>query len=670
MKLKTLIFPLLMIMLFAWGCGDDQEIVNYNEENNIDGRVVGSVHGVVADNETNERLEGILVTWASRGAIHSTTTNSLGYYAITNLSPGDYEITFSGSDMYAVSLICVEVEDLDDVGIDEYPHEQNFHFSYYEDVDLYMLNAAVTGFVYARQDNETTAIAPGVTVIADFDGYDLADEDYLTVTDATGAYLFDGIPATNSVSLRTMPFSDGTYEYGVGAIMPTTLRANDTVLAAPIIATIAPATPFVLINNFDNDDFALTDDLVLTFSKTIDPASVTISLSSVAFGTVQYSSSWANDITLTINPFAPLQANTTYDLVISGMAMDNSPFTVTYAFNTVTGIQFVSTNLERVDGLFDEFAVDADITLVFDMPVDLSVHSGWVVLSDATPQFVATDVTAVAETVTIDPDYDLEPGSNYSLSYRIYSTIEGDYDERVIPFSTAEVVTAPVAVTGFALDMGAGWDADYNTTAVDFTWENDPTADVDYYYIYARDDYMNSDFVRVAFVVASNYLYDQSLTVTLPASFDYFAGAPQTPFLFGTEVSYGITAYNDAGESPVSTLIAVTDGTAPTPNLTKDGGGTCNNPGGSPMTVTLSLTMGGEYMADVAPTVNVVEAGGDPAAALDETTVTFEWDPDMNSGTFTFTVPAATNYAGDEFRVTGLEDTSGNQASEYIFVLP
>jgi hypothetical protein len=353
--------------------------------------------------------------------------------------------------------------------------------------------------------------------------------------------------------------------------------------------------------------------------------------------------------------------------------MDNNSFSVSYAFNTIIGIQFVSTNLERVDGVFNEFPVDGDITITFDMPVALGNYSGWVVLTDATPQVVATDVTLSADslTVTIDPDYDLEPGSNYSLSYRVYSTIEGDYDERVIAFSTAEVITIPAQVTGFALDMGASWEADYNTTAIDFTWENDPTADIDYYYIYARDDHMNSDFVRVAFVAASSYLYEQTLTVTLPSSFDYFSGVPITPFLFGTEVSYGITASNDAGEGPVSTLIAVTDGTAPTPSLAKVGGGTCNNPGGTPMTVTLALTMvSNEYMADIAPTVNVVEAGGDPAAMLDDAAVTFVWDPDMNSGIFTFIVPAATNYAGDEFRITGLEDTSGNLVSEYIFVLP
>ncbi len=104
MKSKlVLIFCLVAICLIT-GC--DKKEFTYDELF-VDGRVIGSINGVVSDAATNSRLANILVTWVAKGGIYTTRTNDLGYYGITNLDPGHYEITFSDIEGYAIGKTTV-----------------------------------------------------------------------------------------------------------------------------------------------------------------------------------------------------------------------------------------------------------------------------------------------------------------------------------------------------------------------------------------------------------------------------------------------------------------------------------------------------------------------------------------------------------------------------------
>ena len=667
MKNKSLIALSLFCVLFLLSCGD--EITKYVDNSETDGRVIGSINGVVADANTNERLGDIVVSWCKEGKIKETKTNSLGYYAISDLSPGYYEITFSGKSDYAVARVTVIIPTLQEIGIYNLPTDENFYHSEKMDMDLYRLNAGLTGVVWVKQDDENTNLANAVTVIADFNSYDISPDEYNAVTDSVGVFTFDSLPATPSVNLRTMPYNDGTYDYSVQTTS-TTLIPNGTANAGNIILAIAPATPFIVQNNFENDDFLLTNDIVITFSKLMNTNSFDIELWSYTYGNVEFEATWSNDITLTIDRYVALQANETYYLSLSGVSQDNNSFSETLDFETQEGIEFVWTNLERIDGVFDEFPIDSNIVITFTMEVDLNNYNGYVNLYDEDNALVLTSLSTDSTTLIIDPLYNLEPGRDYALYYKVYSTIEGDYDLGQINFETASDVTVPAQVSGFAVDMGDDWTADWNTTSITFKWNTIDNADG--YRIYAKDNGDNTDLVQVASFSAQDYVNEQSGTVYLNSypQFDYYDDDDiQTPFTNGTELTFEIFAYNDAGEGTFSDAVVVKDETAPTISISQDG--SADNTTGENAEFVVDLDYQIEYCSSTNnPTFTFVEYGGDSDYVLLSSTIVWVWDPDLRDGQATVTVPDGKCGAGDML-ITTVSDNSGNTSDpDTLYLTP
>jgi len=317
-KIKSIIIvSFILTILLLVGCGDDKAVTPNPE---VDLRVIGTIHGIVTDFNTNARIGAIQVTTVDNGKILSDTTDGLGYYSFVDLASGEYEITFYGSGAYAIGKTTVDIPSLQDIiGTPEYPDEdfqKDFHYSVTRDMKLYGLNARLTGLVYSIIDEETTSLASGVTLIADFADYDISPDEYTVSTNDDGTFSFTGLPSTPPVFLRSMPYNDGTYDFSV-QIATVSLIPNGTAYAGNIFLQIAPDEPFVVQNNFDNDNFGLADDLSLTFSKAMDANSFDIELSG-PYGEVEFEETWSNDITLTIDPYVILQANETYFLLLSG----------------------------------------------------------------------------------------------------------------------------------------------------------------------------------------------------------------------------------------------------------------------------------------------------------------------------------------------------------------
>ena len=342
---------LICIALLVTGCDLDQNLSgDESSDNYTDGRVIGTIHGVVKAAHSGARLKDITVTTVVKGETYWVFTNDVGHYAITNLSPGNYELTFSGSDGYAIMSTEENIPTLQEAGVPDMATSEDFHHAVTKDMSLVSLNAGVTGTVYTKQDDENTTLAgSGVTVIAEYAAI-FSPSWYSTVTDSNGVYSFSNLPAADEVSVKTMPFSDGTYDYAV-ATNDVGLLPGVTVTNDPIILEIATAYPFILTNNFENDDFGLTESLTMTFSKTMDASSFDITLSSELFV-----SSWTNDITLTIDPLVTLQASTTYSLSLSGESQDNNSFSASLSFITESSQIADTTAPAQVTG----FAVDEE----------------------------------------------------------------------------------------------------------------------------------------------------------------------------------------------------------------------------------------------------------------------------------------------------------------------
>jgi hypothetical protein len=307
--MKFLKFAFIVLGLAAMaGCFDSTSNFSGPEHQAINGRVIGFIHGIVYDAVDEARLANVLVTTVVRGGIQSTRTDGTGYYAFSNLPPGDYELTFSDAQTHATHCLTATVPDLDAVGIDWDYTDTDFHYSLALDAMLYGRSAGLIGNVYARRDAETTIPAAGVTVVVDFANFPISPNEYTAVTDATGAFIFTGLPATPNAMMRTLPWSEGGYDYAVAADN-VVLIPNTAVEADPLIMNIAGVIPFIVQNNFMNDEFTIGDDLVLTFSKLMDTASFTIALQRVGGEELAVVAGWSDGITLTLNPVAALQAN-------------------------------------------------------------------------------------------------------------------------------------------------------------------------------------------------------------------------------------------------------------------------------------------------------------------------------------------------------------------------
>ena len=560
-KIKIFISS-IYIALLVTGCDVDQNLGgDESSDNYTDGRVIGTIHGVVKDAHSGARLKDIVVTTTVKGEIYWVFTNDVGHYAITNLSPGNYELTFSGSDGYAIMSTDEDIPTLQSIGVIDMATSEDFHYTVTQDMSLYSLNAGLTGTVYTKQDDENTTLAgSGVTVIAEYEAA-FSPSWYSTVTDSDGVYSFSNLPATEDVSIKTMPFNDGTYDYDV-ASNEVDLLPGVTVTNNPIILEIATAEPFILTNNFENDDFGLTESLTMTFSKTMDASSFDITLSGVVFV-----SSWTNDITLTIDPLVTLQASTTYSLSLDGFSQDNNSFSASLSF--------------------------------------------------------VTEDSEIADT------------------------------------------TAPAQVTGFAVDEEGDWTADYNTTSITFKWNTVDGADG--YIIWASDNQYNPSPITVSIFEDMDYVTDQSGNVVLPSQFDYYDDdGIQTPFTSGTELTFQIVAFNDAGEGTYSASVTVGDETSPSSSLNQSG--TADN---SNTTSTQSFTVdlsANEYLSATEPTFGFVESGGDTSYVLPNTSVSLDWDSNMMGGTFTVVVPAGKDGSGDKFFITNLKDASENASSGTVSV--
>jgi len=653
--MKKLVATMIVLVpiLFLAGCSDD--VTNVNAENYSDGRVIATVHGIVTDGTDNARLSGVRVWTSVNGGIVSTTTNDQGYYALANLVSGVYIVSFehpvtTKQGNYAVTHFDVDVPTLDDIDQEAIPHSQDFHMSIAEDIDLFPMNAGLSGQVFKQIDPDNAAPAEGVTVIADFAAWNIAGDEITAVTDVDGNYAFADLPATPNVNLRSLPFNDGTNNYG-GDNVNANLVPGADVFADPLLVDRAGIDAIILENNFSFDPFPVDGNVEIEFSLPMDADHSEVTLWNGP-NQVPCDVTW-NDPTntmVTLDPIPVLLPGTWYDLDIDVWTTDGVNYDIMPGFGTVGGIEFLSSNLESADGVFDNFDPASPIELTFNMPPDLDNMGTMFGLTLDGGYVVWVDVSLSGNTVTLTPTGGLTAGEEYNVWWDACSAYAGDCTSDDIDFETALSIPAPGAVTGFALqDPDAVFDFDEDT----FPFEWDEVDGAMGYGIFAMNDATKSDFVLVgdfAGTMGSAFLPD-----------DVFG---DDPLADGVEVTFQIVAYNMGGTGPMSGNVAITDEFPPTINIINQVG-SANNGTGDPVTVTINVECTNEPLdEDTEPSVTIVEDGGDAGYTLPESAVSFEFTSET-TGTFTLTIPATTDASGDRFMVEGFMDTSGNEQEAF-----
>ena len=238
---KTAIFVLtLLMMLVIWSCSE--HTVQPYIPPFANGRVVGSIHGVIADFCTHALFDSaeVTISWVVNGELKSTVSTRLGYYIITGLNSGKYVITFSGADDYAISRVTVKIPQLDDILDCCPPTDSAYHHSVTQNIDLYQKNAGFKGRIYKRHSDQSTTIAQGVTVVADYTcsmdlfddygsygGWNVYPGKYTTITDSDGYFTFTGLPGTPYVTFYAMPYTHESVQWWYPEFLPVPLAQNE-----------------------------------------------------------------------------------------------------------------------------------------------------------------------------------------------------------------------------------------------------------------------------------------------------------------------------------------------------------------------------------------------------------------------------------------------------------
>lgn len=679
MKIKALLYCIIII-LFIFACSEHTvqppaELAN--------GRVIGTIHGLVYDfcSQTLFDSGAVTVTWVVDGTMKSTISHNKGYYIITELPPGDYTIHFTGSAGFAVGKIVVHVPTLEEIlySAGELggppPTDRDYEHTISEDIYLYQKNAGLKGHVYKKESDQTTSLAQGVRVVANYtyrvehsesfvEGYSIYPAKYTTTTDAAGFFSFDSLPGTPDVIIETLPYSYSTNDYEFTYISEYLVQ-NSIRLMDDIILEITSPEPFIVQNNFINkNNLPLTSSLMITFSKAMDVQSFTYNLA--YDNTVECDTTWSNNILLTINPCVDLLPDEDYSLFLLGKSTDNHDFEANLAFTTQKGIEFVSTNLERIQDVYDEFPVDENIELTFSMPVTSACLDTSVILWDEDYHEVITNLSLSSDhkTIIVAHTDTLEPNQDYYLVYSVASTIPGDHINNTIYFRTASNTQVPSQVSSFSLS-NTSWDANWNTTSISLRWNTLENADQ--YKVYAKDDHENSNRIHIGTFNDMDYMSWQSGSVTLPSSqFDYYSDDGYiTPFLNGTAVTLYIAAVNDAGMGTFSSLPPITDDVDP--NILLSGQtGSADNSGGSSDIIIIVYFSANEYLSEINFT-HTFTAG----STLDGNDITdINWDSDHANkmgGSLEITIENGVDASGDEL-IFRCYDTSNNRGSDTLIL--
>ena len=485
MKAKSIVALVGLVLVLIMACSEHtiEPATEY-----ADGRVVGTIHGIVVDFQTNARFDtsDVQVSWVSGGQVHTKNLDTLGYYIITDLVPGYYDLTFSGNDGYAVTKIdSVYVPTLEEVNDGSYATEKDYEHVVARNVWLYPLNAYVKGTIYAKQNNQSVVPANGATVVFDYSlvpmfaqmmsssaaaNYHISPDHYTTTADVNGEFMSPVLPAAASVAIYVEEYAEGSNEYGWdGTII--NLIEKDTLTVDNIELEINGDAPVILSNNFANETaFAVRDNLVLTFNKPMDATTFEVSLVDENWNDVDIDVSWLNGVTLTINPVVALEYGTEYTLNLQGQSTtDNTVFEngvggpVQIDFKTLSKYNpvVVTTNFYDIEHNthVGNFELGTNLTATFSKAINTTSFDAVLYLDNnsngyfnaGTDEEIESTLTWNTDgtVLTIDPIVNLQTEHMYYVSFAGWSTdsmaiempdIDGNLTEDDLFFETIPAI--------------------------------------------------------------------------------------------------------------------------------------------------------------------------------------------------------------------------------------
>jgi len=389
------------------------------------GGVAGSVQGTVRDHETGARLAGVSVEYTVNGQARSTRSDSAGTYFLSGLCSGDHDLTFTGSDAYAVTKAVVTIPAIS--GADEEGEAIPYHAV--RNAELYPLNAGLRGRIFARDKQGGLLAAAGVRVIAQVHQVDAADSAaipdrvepslYETTTNSRGEYLFDRtLPCVASFLVHPLSFSTGgaTYE-SVYALSPVSVQP-DLICPVPDIIALPSAFDVVLLESpFFTVRFPVSEDIKIVFSRPMDTTGFEARLT-VGWDAMEIpcSVAWSADsLTLTLDPADPLASVTTYTVYLEGRTGDGYAYYMSGQFLTER------TDVLLIDSPIGESGFPADQNLVFTFSKPVNTETFKIVLRReyqwGQELYFSLAWGGGNTVLTLDPYVTLKSNMNYYVEY-------------------------------------------------------------------------------------------------------------------------------------------------------------------------------------------------------------------------------------------------------------
>ncbi|HXA17287.1 MAG TPA: Ig-like domain-containing protein [Thermoanaerobaculia bacterium] len=241
--------------------------------------------------------------------------------------------------------------------------------------------ASIHGFV----DAELGGVSVGTRVVADITSSSSAPIHLETRTDATGHYIFNGIPvASTSVALTFF----GPDEVTIGASLPNVTIADGTLGAVLMTRVKLDATPPSVVSIFpanNSNSVAPNAQVLVTMSEQLSDSSISsgnFQLIATSDGTVVSTSLQQKIISskpvVVITPVAPLRSNTIYRFLAKAAGISD---TTGNLMKADVGMSFTTVDYTepRITAITPSTAIPIDngvtFRLKFNKPIDMTSYT-------------------------------------------------------------------------------------------------------------------------------------------------------------------------------------------------------------------------------------------------------------------------------------------------------
>lgn len=303
--MKKVLYPLIIFALVFSSCKKEE----YD-------KILMVIEGVALNAKTGAPLEGVSVTTQTRGSERLATTNSNGYFKLGEFFAGEYIVVFKKDSFLSKSITVAPTSLAPRL-------EGNSKQVVNVDASINPLSESIKITIYKQ-------VLGGVRVAVANQEYHIYLGDYNTpikgTTDANGMITENKLPFGKEFTLSFDFVSGGiTFQDDIDITIPYSVNNNYTILGSIIEGDLGIVSSNILDDQGEGvENFAANEDIVITFTQSVDTASITNNTFELrnmdTWNIVSTSLVWSdNNTKVTITPGTVLDNDERYRLEIDDL---------------------------------------------------------------------------------------------------------------------------------------------------------------------------------------------------------------------------------------------------------------------------------------------------------------------------------------------------------------